>query len=1431
MIKLQLYIGGQRVDLFDDETVSLTQTIQNIMDIGKVFTDFSKPFTLPASKTNNKIFEHYYNFNIVNGFDARIKVAASIDLNDVPFNNGKIKLEGVDLKSNKPYAYRVVYYGNTVNLKDVLGEDSLGALSWLGGFQREYTSTNVRTDLQAAGVDLTNSLDSVSYTGAFCMPLITTNTRLFWDSAGSYAPYFETDGTINDDLRRGNVYYDAAEFKGLYYEELKYAIRVYLIIKAIEETYEGITFSADSFFKDTSNAQFYDLYMWMHREKGFAFTADDVTNKYVSFPSNSVAMQRVISAPSSLTVFNLRGSETLTYNLSVDLAPAADYSISIHRNGSVYQQGSFTGGTSGTALSGLMVNGNYEVFVTGTTTQPITLSWIITDSALGQSNTYAGTSQQLTATPLWNAQQQVPDIKIIDFLTGLFKMFNLTAFINQAGEIVVKTIDSYYGSGGSKDITDYVDIRESSVDPVIPFKEIKFEYEGRGTKLAQLYEQEQGKGWGTEEYRLENDIPGEIYSVSVPFEHMHYDTIPSGHQVGYCIDDNEDPYIGEPVVFYTNVISTVTPISFLNSSASVTSITNTCSPSNSVSLDATTDDDTCHFSVEINEYSSSGNFDGSLFANYYQNYILNTLDSRRRITKVNAQLPVSFLLNYSLADKLLISDRQYIINSITTDLVTGKSELELLNVVEGFFEVPDNGNGGGEQPGTVTVSVSGQVQPIEQLTYNYIATVGGTAEGTPTYSWSVVGGTINGSNTNSSVSIAWNAVNANSPGSVTCTVTKGNLTPVSNTLNVTIQNSVAAFDIQITENGSTTLTTPVTEGDPKTYGIETTGDTTNVSYTWSIVGGTITSGQGTSSVNVTWDTPTINGYIQVNAFRNGTEFLDFDRYDIVVNAAAPSVTFGIAITNVSSPVLEGSVITYGTTESGTASGTINYTWTVVGGSFSGQGTSSITVTWDTPGAGSIRVDATREGVGAFDQDPISVTALQTTATITGDFTTIIEGNSRNYGSTIGGNTSGTITYSWSASGGTITSGQGTANVSVLWTEPGTATLFLTATREGRSGNDSDSLTVLPIYYIFNACDGGTTVIDRLGSAPTLANQRYVDFSTNPFTYYTYSGFTQNDSSGYPIVDLQTETPAVAGCPAPEPPPLSTLTIVGDQDILGTGESGVVYALDVDPNTVSWQLTDQALSGFNPIDITFVSSTSGTGDTNFSVNFGAYTGNGSETLRSQIIATELNPTSPNPASVGSITISQSPPPTASLNVYARANLVTASRTFEYTVGGAYTPIATATITQSCSLIGTVTGITPGATVTLITSPTNELLGNNTSSCPGDFTSPSGATTYSITVQAGSNDVALNVDTVAGTFALTVAKSLVDGETACSRYASGITGTSYFDEASLFGSNAVFADVNGYSYAAASWFSDGLDFRYWNGTSFTSGGVCSGGGEEP
>ena len=130
MQKLQLFINDTQVDLFNDESVSITQTVKNVRDIEKVFTDFTKQFTIPASKENNKIFKHYYNYHITNGFDGRKKVSADIQLNNLPFRKGKLKLDGVDMRNNAPFAYRVTFFGNTVNLKDLIGEDELSDLDY-----------------------------------------------------------------------------------------------------------------------------------------------------------------------------------------------------------------------------------------------------------------------------------------------------------------------------------------------------------------------------------------------------------------------------------------------------------------------------------------------------------------------------------------------------------------------------------------------------------------------------------------------------------------------------------------------------------------------------------------------------------------------------------------------------------------------------------------------------------------------------------------------------------------------------------------------------------------------------------------------------------------------------------------------------------------------------------------------------------------------------------------------------------------------------------------------------------------------------------------------------------------------------------------------------------------------------------------------------
>jgi hypothetical protein len=48
---------------------------------------------------------------------------------------------------------------------------------------------------------------------------------------------------------------------------------------------------------------------------------------------------------------------------------------------------------------------------------------------------------------------------------------------------------------------------------------------------------------------------------------------------------------------------------------------------------------------------------------------------------VDAFLPLRILYNFKLNDTFRINSRDYIINSITTNLQSGKSTMELLNVV------------------------------------------------------------------------------------------------------------------------------------------------------------------------------------------------------------------------------------------------------------------------------------------------------------------------------------------------------------------------------------------------------------------------------------------------------------------------------------------------------------------------------------------------------------------------------------------------------------------------------------------------------------------------------------------------------------------------------------------------------------------------------
>ena len=700
MRRLQLYIDGQRVDLFKDESVSLTQTIKNVKDLKKVFTEFTQTFSVPASSVNNKIFKHYYNFDISGGFDARKKSVARLELNDLPFKDGKIALLGVELKNNLAHTYKITFYGNTVDLKDILGDNELASLPL--NQNQIYDYTNVKTRLQLVSNDI-------------LVPLITHTNRLIYNSSSH--PVYDPEATTN------NIYpHTGATLNGVAWNEFKYAIRLQAIIDAIESKY-NITFSND-FFNDNTNEQFHNLFMWLHRKSGDVEQAaqveviytrlDDLVVKTGSTEYISTVSDGVISvnAPVGVTPSLLR------YQFD-PVDDTAVYNVRVLRNGGIVV-GELNGVTSTRGLdinagsSGLINNSTYTVEISGVGVSfnandiDVQLNWLepggtpFTGSDLYHNNASFQTEQDFE----FNIVEQIPKMKIIDFLSGLFNMFNLTAYVNDTGTIVVRTLDSYYAASTQVyNIDKYLDTTKSTSDVALPFNQINFSYKGLGTFLAKQFEQLTNSGWGSLGFTLDGDIydaPSEPYKIEVPFEHMQFERLyDAGNspptsidvQYGYSVNENQQPYIGEPLVFYPIRIVGGTSIRVRDTATSdVDDIVNYYIPSNSLALLPSTSKTNIHFQNEFNEYLANEpdslvagdnalGFTDTIFETEYKEYIQDVFSLSRRLLKITAYLPMKVYYNLQLNDLIEVGQSRYKINSMKTDLTTGKTEFELLNTI------------------------------------------------------------------------------------------------------------------------------------------------------------------------------------------------------------------------------------------------------------------------------------------------------------------------------------------------------------------------------------------------------------------------------------------------------------------------------------------------------------------------------------------------------------------------------------------------------------------------------------------------------------------------------------------------------------------------------------------------------------------------------
>ncbi len=743
MMQLQLYLtkasSYDQLELFDFEGIELVQSIQDVRDIAKVFAEFTRTFTVPASRINNNIFKHFYNPDIGResnpednlNFDATRRLDAELHLNFLLFKKGRLQLDAVNMRNNKPYSYTVTFFGDTVKLAETLGDKTLNTLAALSDIEFDYTSASI-INLMGNASDVT--IGSDTFTDSFLFPLITSTQRLVYDSI--------------DDTKENNLYPHgdiggSGNYKGVDYRDLKPALRIHTIIKAIEDQYTNIQF--DSSFFNTTNLPYYNLFMWLNKEKGKIdiespqrrLKASDFTAARGDTDEPGLAQS---STPASgrfngaQMIFFKRSKEE--YFLDVKILPSNSdsYNFILKKdNEEFFRVDNLSGNKHPMNMKGNSSEGSpridlpeglYSFHLETTSATDFDLEIGVKKNRpaksptgwLGEVRTFVISYTASFSFPIAvekDASELIPNkIKIIDFLTGLFKMFNLTAVVNNDRIIEVKTLDNFYASGQAVNLTEYTDITESTIESIIPFSNIEFKYDGLDTIFASQHEEIAGKPWGTAIWpnrtadSASNDFleVGESYEIVVPFEHHKFNRLYNEDiedvanltniQWGYSVNSDENSIVGKPLLFYPILPSTegITQeqIEVVIAPTAAQNISSYYVPSNSLKLLPDTDLKNINFYAETNEYSGTP-FTGTLYEEYYDDYITQTFDPASRIYKYKAKIPDDILRELKLNDSVIIFDYTFRVNKIVTNFLTGITQLELINK-SNLLESLDNEN-------------------------------------------------------------------------------------------------------------------------------------------------------------------------------------------------------------------------------------------------------------------------------------------------------------------------------------------------------------------------------------------------------------------------------------------------------------------------------------------------------------------------------------------------------------------------------------------------------------------------------------------------------------------------------------------------------------------------------------------------------------------
>lgn len=514
---LRLLLDGNEMDLYEDVSVNLTLQFSDVQNVNSPAGSFSQTFRIPATANNLDYLGAIDDTTAVDIVNVKQRIPAQMLSDTIPILSGFCQVKAVYLQKEKYADIELVFFGGAVDIKSAIGDGMISEL-----------------DLSALNHTLNRS-----------------NIESSWTTSTGLAPYIRY-GLLDKGFNwsEDNLPWTGSE--GIQQNQLTPFVSVYSILDAIL-TEAGYTWES-SFFVDPASSSIHTKDMYVPCFNGSYYPAPSNLGNHRCACINQTNYEETLGGIISGTIdfvdninnaWDVGGNFNATTNEYT--APVTGrYSVRI--KWAVYQ-GMFTSsssvriilqidrGSGFVDISPFVFNRNY-----GPSSDP--WPWDYSSFGSREFTGYTGLYQGIemvagdklrvryyiagngkiagspTATigsystlffvtdtsPSFNEYDvdvaaSLPELKKIDFLMGLQKMFNLV-FVpdkNKPDHLIVEPFQDYIATGTQKDWTDKVDyLKDLTLKPTTDLqkKEYLWTYKKGGDFISDAVQKSLDRVYG-----------------------------------------------------------------------------------------------------------------------------------------------------------------------------------------------------------------------------------------------------------------------------------------------------------------------------------------------------------------------------------------------------------------------------------------------------------------------------------------------------------------------------------------------------------------------------------------------------------------------------------------------------------------------------------------------------------------------------------------------------------------------------------------------------------------------------------------------------------------------------------------------------------------------------------------------------------------------